>query len=183
MKKQEIWTVPNILGYIRLILIPIFAVLYLNEYDTGAIIALAISILSDFFDGMIARRFNQITELGKFLDPVADKLTQATIVICLAIKYPLLWGLFAIEVLKEGFMMVAGAVLLRKKGRKLNGAKWYGKVGTAVIDFTLFALLVFPQMSADFRIGLIVFCSICMLITLGLYVPEFYRMWHKENYG
>lgn len=180
MNKRELWTIPNILGYIRLLLIPVFAVLYLHGCYGGAAVALGISILSDFFDGMIARKLNQITELGKFLDPVADKLTQATIVVCLAIRYPILWGIFGIEVLKEGFMLVAGAVLLQKKGRKLDGAKWFGKVSTAVMDFTLFFLLIWPHMPEAVRTGLILFCGGCMLITLALYVPEFVRMWRTK---
>ncbi|MCI8633468.1 MAG: CDP-alcohol phosphatidyltransferase family protein [Lachnospiraceae bacterium] len=176
MNRRELWTIPNILGYIRLLLIPVFAVLYLKEYYLGASIALAVSILSDFLDGIIARRFNQITELGKFLDPVADKLTQATIVVCLAFRYPLLWAIFAVEVLKEGFMLVAGAIMLKVKGRKLNGAKWYGKVTTAVMDFTLLFLLIFPHMPGSVRTGLILFCGACMGLTLALYIPEFCRM-------
>lgn len=180
MNKQELWTVPNILGYIRLALIPVFAVLYLQEQYLGASIALAISILSDFLDGIIARKFHQITELGKFLDPVADKLTQATIVICLAFRYPLLWGIFAIEVVKEGLMLIAGGLLLKLKKRKLDGAKWFGKVTTAVMDFILLFLLIFPHMPEGLRSGLILFCGGCMLITIMMYIREFYRMARHE---
>lgn len=79
----NVWTVPNLLSFIRILIVPVFAVLFLKHELLWAVIMLAISGLSDFFDGKIARRFNQVSELGKLLDPVADKLTQATIAILL----------------------------------------------------------------------------------------------------
>ena len=179
MTKKEIFTIPNLLGYLRLILIPVFAVLYLNDYYAGAIIALAISILSDFFDGILARKLHQVTELGKLIDPVADKFTQATVVICCAFHFPLLWPLFGIEFVKEMFMIIAGAVTIKRLDRKLNGAKWYGKITTAIMDFILLSLVIFPHMSTGLSTGLIIFCGICMIITLILYIAEYRRMWHE----
>lgn len=179
--KKEIFTIPNIMGYVRILLIPVFIILYLNGNHTLAIVALAVNILTDFFDGIIARKFNQITELGKLIDPVADKLTQAAVVITLAFTYPLLWPVFAIEFIKESFMMAAGAITIRKKNRKLNGAKWFGKIGTAITDFSLFALLAFPQMPSSISTGIILLCGICMVITLALYIGEFHHMWRSNE--
>ena len=71
ISKKELLTIPNIMGYIRLILIPVFIILYLTDHFMPAVIALAVSILTDFFDGIVARKCHQITELGKLLDPVA----------------------------------------------------------------------------------------------------------------
>ncbi|HOA34462.1 MAG TPA: CDP-alcohol phosphatidyltransferase family protein, partial [Clostridiales bacterium] len=79
----NIWTVPNILTMIRIILVPIFAVLFLKGSYIPALVVLLLSGLTDFFDGKIARRFNQISELGKILDPIADKFTQITIAVLL----------------------------------------------------------------------------------------------------
>ena len=176
--KKEIFTIPNIMGYVRILLIPVFVVLYLNRLFGWAILALAINIMTDFFDGMIARKFNQITELGIFIDPVADKLTQAAVVVTLAFTYPPLWPVFAIEFVKETTMLFGGGLIFKKKGRKLQGAKWYGKVGTAITDFGLFFLLAFPEMSGAVANGLIIFIGVCMIITLILYIGEFRRMWH-----
>ena len=72
-------TVPNLLSLIRILLIPVFALLFYQGQVLWAVFVLFLSGLSDFFDGKIARRFNQISALGKILDPVADKLTQITI--------------------------------------------------------------------------------------------------------
>ena len=81
------------MGYFRILLIPVFCIVYLRadsiqeEYQAAAI--LLISTITDFLDGKVARHFNMITEFGKFLDPVADKLTHAAVAVCLAFRYPL----------------------------------------------------------------------------------------------
>ena len=135
--KKDIFSIPNILSFIRILLIPIFVWLYVTagtsgEYYLAAAVVVA-SGITDFLDGQIARRCNMITEFGKFLDPLADKLTQGTLFLCIAINYPLMWILLAIWLLKDGFMAIMGLVLLKAKQTKLDGARWYGKVCTAII--------------------------------------------------
>ena len=182
-KKRELFYIPNILTYFRFVLIPIFIYLYLTGHNTGAVLCLVLSILSDFLDGKAARAFNQVSELGILLDPVADKFTQGAAVICLGIRYPMLWYLFVIEFVKEAFMAIAGAVTIRKKRIKFGGAKWYGKVGTGITDGTLLLLLVFPQMSENIRLSLVVFCGTCMIVTLMLYAHNYWGMWHGKTEG
>ena len=80
-------TVPNLLSLIRIILIPVFGVLFYHDHVLAAVIVLAVSGLTDLFDGKIARRFNQVSELGKILDPIADKLTQMTIAVVLFLEF------------------------------------------------------------------------------------------------
>lgn len=127
--KNQNWTIPNLLSVLRILVIAPFAYFFLHDQLLWAVVMLAFSGLSDLFDGMIARKFNQITELGKMLDPLADKLTQGTIAICLAVKHPLLIPILAIFVLKELGMLIGGCILLKKKKRPC-AAKWYGKVAT-----------------------------------------------------
>ena len=88
--KKDLFTIPNLMGYFRILLIPVFCYFYIKKqtYLLAAGIVL-ISSLTDLFDGYIARRFNMVTELGKALDPVADKLTHAALALCLAFRYPL----------------------------------------------------------------------------------------------
>ena len=101
------------MGYFRILLIPVFCVVYLRADTPGekylAAAILLISTVTDFLDGKIARHFHMITEFGKFLDPVADKLTHAAVALCLAFHYPLMRWLIFLMVIKEGFMAVMGA--------------------------------------------------------------------------
>ena len=97
--KKEIFSIPNLMGYFRILLIPVFCYLYITaeterEYLYAALVVL-LSSLTDLFDGKIARRFHMVTELGKALDPIADKLTHAALAICLATRYPMMWALIA----------------------------------------------------------------------------------------
>ena len=149
--KKEIFTLPNLLSLIRLLLIPVYMTIYLNaaqtrDYITAAVI-LAISCLTDMVDGKIARKFNMITTVGKILDPIADKVTQFTLIICLSIRYPVLWYLVAFFVIKESFQFFAGLVTY-KKGRMLTGALITGKICTTVLFASLTAMILIPDISS-----------------------------------
>ena len=149
--KKEIFTIPNLLSLFRLILIPVYMSIYLNASGTRdyliAGIILAISCLTDMIDGKIARKFNMISTLGKILDPLADKLTQFALLLCLAIRHSVLWTVFSLFVLKELFQLVAG-ILSLKRGLILKGALISGKVCTTVLFISLVAMVIFPQMSS-----------------------------------
>lgn len=116
---KEIFTIPNCLSYIRIILLPIFIYIYSTANETSdyylAAVIILFSALTDLFDGLIARKFNQITELGKALDPIADKLQQAAIAICLMFKFHYMWIIFALFVVKELLMGINGLILLKKE--------------------------------------------------------------------
>lgn len=148
--KKEIFTIPNVLSFFRLALIPVYVVLYLNaeeprEFILSAAI-LAVSCLTDLIDGKIARHFNMMTTLGKFLDPVADKATQFTMIVCLAIRYPVLWYLIGLFVVKEGFQLIAGALKWRK-GKILNRALLSGKICTTVLFTSLIVMVMIPTLN------------------------------------
>ena len=177
--KKDIFTIPNLMSYFRILLIPVFCTVYMSaksskDYYVAAGILL-VSSLTDMFDGMIARRYNMITELGKAIDPIADKLTHAALAICLAFRYPLMWGVLLLMVMKEGYMAIMGIIFLRH-GKMLDGAMWFGKVCTASL-FVIMLLLVFlPQLPIKLVNGFIVF-MMCMLgITFLLYIPVFKGM-------
>lgn len=182
MKKyssKEIFSIPNLMGYFRILLIPVFCYVYCTAQSTRdyyiASGIVLLSSLTDMFDGKIARRFHMITELGKALDPIADKLTHAALALCLATRYPLMWALIALMAVKEGYMGLMGLKYL-KKGRKLDGAMWYGKVCTALLFVGLLALFLFPELppaAVNVMIGVMM---AVMLFTLCMYVPVFRRM-------
>lgn len=134
-------TVPNAMSLFRILVIPFFAYFFLKDNLTAAVIALALSGLSDALDGFVARRFNQITELGKMLDPLADKLTQGTVAVCIAIRYPTICPLLFLLVTKE-LVMLCGACFLLHRGKKPCAAKWYGKVSTTLFYAAMVLIVV-----------------------------------------
>lgn len=148
--KREILTIPNLLSLFRLALIPVYILIYLNatqpsHYFLSAGI-LAVSCLTDLIDGKIARHFNMVSTLGKILDPLADKATQFTLILCLAVRYPVLWYLVVLFVVKEGFQLVVGGITL-KKGKMLEGALLSGKICTTILFISLIILVMVPTLS------------------------------------
>ena len=174
--KKDLFTIPNLMGYFRILLIPVFCYFYIKKqtYLLAAGIVL-ISSLTDLFDGYIARRFNMVTELGKALDPVADKLTHAALALCLAFRYPLMWALLALMAVKEGYMGIMGLYFL-KRGKMLDGAIWFGKVCTALLFVVLLILFFFPHLPLAAVNALILITMADMLFTLCMYIPVFHRM-------
>lgn len=150
--KKDLFTIPNLLSLFRLVLIPVYMVIYLNAKDhTDYFIAagiLAVSCLTDAIDGKIARHFNMISTIGKILDPLADKATQFTLILCLAIRNPVIWTLVILFVIKEGFQLIAGLLTLRK-GKMLTGALISGKICTTVLFISLIMLVMMPGLSKE----------------------------------
>lgn len=176
--KKEIFTIPNLLSLFRLALIPLYVVIYLNarsntDYYLAAAI-LAVSCLTDLIDGQIARRFNMISTVGKVLDPLADKVTQFTMVICLSIKYPILWFLVILFFIKEIFQLTAGLLRLRK-GKMLKGAQITGKVCTTVLFISLILLVMLPAISYSAVQVITVIDSIFLLIAFADYAIVYNR--------
>lgn len=167
--KKDIFTVPNMLSLFRLVLIPVYVIIYLNAKDTGdyylAAAILAVSCLTDMIDGKIARHFNVISTVGKVLDPLADKATQFTLIICLTVKHPVLWMLIGIFVVKESFQLVAGSLALRK-GKILKGALLSGKVCTTVLFISLILMVMLPTMDDKVILALTVVDAAVMIIAL-----------------
>ncbi len=181
VRKKDFFTIPNLLCYLRIVLIPVFVYTYLKaqepSYYFWSAIIIGISGITDFFDGYIARKYNQITDLGKILDPVADKLTQGALVVCLTSRYSAMWVLVAIFIVKEGFMGIMGLVMLKHNGHKLDGAMWFGKISTATLYVVMFVLLFLFSLPLWVVNALITLCATTMILTLLLYIPIFRKMW------
>lgn len=153
---SNVWTIPNLLSLIRILIVPVFAVLFLKHELLWAVVVLAISGLSDLFDGKIARRFNQVSELGKLLDPVADKLTQATIAVLLFITFyraenrtlHLFAWVFLLFIVKELVMLLGGAAMLYF-GIRPGAAEIYGKAATMAFYLVMLLIIAFgPEVGA-----------------------------------
>jgi len=143
-------TIPNLLSVIRIALIPVFAILFYDGEYGWAVLVLAISGSTDFFDGKIARKFNQISALGKLLDPIADKLTQITIAIVFYLTFSnssdetvkaFSW-IFLIFIIKEVVMVIGGAIMIMF-GLKPVAAEMPGKVATFAFYFIMCIVMAF----------------------------------------
>ncbi|MCR4594443.1 MAG: CDP-alcohol phosphatidyltransferase family protein [Clostridiales bacterium] len=146
------WTIPNLMSFIRILLIPVFVVLYLkgNTYVWWAVAVLAISGISDFLDGKIARKFNQVSALGKMLDPVADKLTIFALAIVLYLRFKtadndsmkaFAW-VFLLFIIKD-IIMIFFSIVMISLGLRPAAAAIYGKVATFVFYVVMIAIIGF----------------------------------------
>ena len=175
--KKDIFSIPNLLSLFRLLLIPVYATLYLNatqryQYLLAGVI-LAVSCLTDMIDGKIARKYNMITTLGKILDPLADKLTQLTLTICLSLKYPVLYPVLGLFVMKELFQLVLGVVFLRK-GKMLPGALMAGKVCTTILFVSPIALVLMPNIPPVAVKAIAVIDALFLIISFVSYAMAYF---------
>ena len=175
--KKDLLTIPNLLSLFRLLLIPVYIVIYLQAKDlTDHCIAagiLAVSCLTDAIDGKIARHFNMISTIGKVLDPFADKATQFTLIVCLAIKNPVLWTLVVLFVIKESFQLIAGYLTFRK-GKMLTGALLAGKICTAVLFVSLIILVLFPDLKQSIIYWITAVDCLSMIVSFVCYARTYY---------
>lgn len=170
--KDEILTVPNLLSLFRILLIPIFVWLYMSQEDYFyAALIVVLSGITDILDGFIARRFNLITRLGKVLDPIADKLTQAVVLLCLTDRFPLMALPFILLVIKEVVTGIGGLLAIQKSGN-VHGSDWHGKVSTALLYVLMVVHLLWFNIPTDISNLFILASVIMMIISFSLYTYQ-----------
>lgn len=179
-------TIPNWLSFLRIALIPVFVVLFLKGYILTAVIVMICAAVTDLFDGKIARKFNQVSNLGKILDPIADKLSQMAIVIVLIVTY---WDnaikyLFMFFIAKEIVMILGGALLL-SLGMRPTAAEMWGKVATNVFYIGMIIILAIGEngalckyiggfcLPAPVTWAIVILAAISALVSLFGYAPGF----------
>ncbi len=166
--KNKILTVPNLLSALRICLIPVFARLYLRGDYAGTVAVLLLSGVTDIADGFIARHFHMTSDLGKILDPVADKLTQAVMLLCLVSRFPLMLAPFALMAVKELFMSVTGIMLIRRTGQVL-GAEWHGKAATVLLYAMMILHVIWYDIPAPLSALTVCACAAMIVLSLVLY--------------
>lgn len=182
IKNDKIFTIPNILSAFRIVLAAAFAMVYCTiKTELGHWLSIGILVLSgitDFLDGKIARKFNMISELGKVLDPLGDKITQAVLACCLATRYEPMKLLFLVLFIKEITQLCYGAYAVKKAGRN-DGAKWCGKITTAYLYVMMIFLLLVPDITPSvyypmifLGVGLLLWSMISYLLTFRSMVME-----------
>lgn len=166
---NKILTVPNVLSFFRLALIPMIIWLYIakGEYVlTAGLIVL--SGATDVIDGFIARRFNMVSALGKALDPVADKLTQCAMLICLVFRFPLMLLPLGLLVVKELFSGITGLVIIKQSG-KVYSALWHGKATTVLLYVLLLTHVLWTTIPQALSEVMILATLSMMIISFILY--------------
>lgn len=192
-------TIPNFLSLTRILLTPLIAYLFINDMKIPAVIILAVSALSDTFDGQIARKFNQVSALGKILDPVADKIQQITIAVILLIEFlgsdnsfmKAFGYVFIVFLAKEAIMLIGGLVMLLL-GIRPGAAEIYGKLATVCFYVGMVVILLFgPEVGAFSQYfvlpniitgAIIVICAIMTIVAFASYMPETFRQF-KERFS
>ena len=172
--RKQIWSIPNLLSFFRILLIPVMVTLYVKGRTIAALVVFGVSALSDIVDGQIARRCNMVTDLGKMLDPLADKLTQGAAAVCVARNHPQVFLLFALMAVKELTQAFIGARSMKRTGRAFS-ARWYGKACTVITTACLMVMFAFPQISGPWINGMLLLCAVVMFSTLTLYANYFLK--------
>ena len=178
--RKQIFTIPNLLSFLRLCMIPLIIWLYCSQENYALTAAvLVLSGITDTVDGFIARRFNMVTDIGKALDPIADKLTQASVMFCLLTRFQMMLIPLLLLIFKELCNGIMSLVVIKKSG-KVCGADWHGKVCTWLLYAMMFLHIVWFDISREWSTVLISICVIMMTVSFGLYMIRNYKMLTKE---
>ncbi len=177
--REDVITIPNILSFFRLILIPAIVICYL-KYDNYSlsVILILVSGLTDVLDGFIARKFNMVSDFGKILDPIMDKLTQAAILLCLFSRFTKMMYLFLLLSVKEIVTAITGIIGINRSG-EVKGADWHGKLSTC----TLYAMMIVHMLWYDIPLAVsdffVAICAGVMCMSFVLYVIRNIKLMKK----
>ena len=186
MKWKEVFSIPNIISYMRIALMPVYVYCSLTsqtreDYILSSFLLLFIA-LTDFLDGFIARKFDMITEIGKLMDPVADKLFQLAIAICLIYRIDGMWIIFIIFLIKESVLGFFSTYFWFRYHRKMDGAMWCGKISTAVFYTMTFLMVLLPPLPSVVYHLMEVAMAVALSVTFVRY-NQFFINLSKEIKG
>ena len=169
IKKQTVLTLPNLLSVFRLLLIPWIVWLYCWEKAYGmTVLILALSAVTDIADGIIARRFDLVSNLGKALDPIADKLTQIATMWCLLSRFSYFWLPLAVLMVKEVFTGTMSLYAVKKSG-VVHGADWHGKLCTVLLYGVMGLHIIWGEIPVILSELLMLLCILVMCFSGLLY--------------
>ena len=173
--KDKIITIPNLLSLFRILMIPFIVWVYMvkEDYILSGILVL-VSGLTDIADGFIARKFNLISDVGKVLDPIADRATQIVVILLLASSFPLMLIPVVLSIIKEIFMGVTGYFIIRKCNIVL-GAHWYGKLATLLLTATMTLHLFWHNLDNTLSVVTTLVASASILLALILYAVRNFK--------
>lgn len=166
--EDRILTIPNVLSLIRIAMIPFMVMLYMKEEFEWTAVLIVLSGISDMVDGYVARRFHMVSKFGKALDPIADKLTQWIVLICLVIRFRLMLVPVCLMLIKELTNLILTWLTYRKNG-EVHGADWHGKVNTWLLYMMIFLHVIWgdiPELISDVTI---LICTAMMMYSFVVY--------------
>ena len=168
LTREQVLTIPNAMSAFRIVLIPFIIWTYAIDRHYLSVSLVVLSAISDMLDGFVARKLNMISDFGKFIDPLADKLTQAALLVCLMTEHKHIYILFIILAVKELATLFLGAVVF-KRHDSVNSAKWYGKLCTAVFEATMMLLMLFPDTPENTVHLAMLVCASVMIFAFVMY--------------
>lgn len=174
---------PIFITIIRLILVPVFAIVFFSGSRYSLLISAAVFItagLSDILDGYLARKYNLVTKLGVVLDPIADKLMQGTAFICLTIKEYVPIPILLIYLFKE-LLMGAGTLIFFRKFKDFVAAKWYGKMATFVFYAVVILVMIIPSVVEPYLPALLAVVVLTTLFAFFMYCINVFKYIKKNK--
>lgn len=179
--QKKIITIPNILSFIRLCLIPVIVWLYCFKEDyIATTVVLTLSAFTDIADGIIARKFGMVSDFGKIFDPIADKLTQFAMLLCLVSRFPHMIIPLVLLVVKELFSGITNLIAIHRT-KNVLGADWHGKAATVSLYVTMAIHLIWYNIPLAVSYALISICICIMLLSFTLYAIRNFKLITKEG--
>lgn len=181
-EREKIWNVPNVLTMIRMLLIPVYWTLFMGGYRLIALAVFITASITDLLDGYIARKYQLVTNFGKLMDPLADKLMVLSVMLSLALRGYVPWAPLIILLCKEGLMVLGGVVLLRK-GVVVYAEK-IGKIAQAFVVSALILSFFAPEFEGlGFPVHWVVLgCAVLLtLCALMFYARSALRLYKKTE--
>lgn len=175
---KDLMTIPNAISFIRILLITPFVAFFIQRMYVAAAITVGISGLSDLFDGWIARKFHQESELGKVLDPLADKLTLIAVGVCLIFIEPYVLPLMIIMVLKDVLMIIGGTIVINQ-GVIPPKSSWYGKLSTFMFYISVgmvVLMAIFGYVNKPLSLTVLGITAAMMIFSLVNYAIIFFKI-------
>jgi cardiolipin synthase len=168
----RIWTVPNQITFLRLGFLPFFLILMSYERYKWALLVLVIAGFSDGIDGLIARKFNQRSSLGAYLDPIADKLLLSSSFIVLAFKGQLAWWLTILVLSRDVLILIVAVVIILVSGYRPFPPSIYGKFTTffqIILVFIAVLAAAYPQLHLALLIRVLIYAVSALCVFSGLH--------------
>ena len=177
-RKEDLFKLPNILCYVRILLVPVFVFIFLNEWYWQSALVVVVATATDVFDGWIARRYNMVSDWGKFIDPVADKLMQFAMLTVTIFKVPAVLILVCAFLFKEIILLVIG-IWIYHNDYNLPGAIWCGKLCTVVLDLTMLLFIAAPMSFLTVRLTHMLIGVVLSFLGLSfvIYLNEYKKLY------